>query len=27
MKIVVDENMPYAQELFSRKGQVVRVPG
>lgn len=27
MKIVVDENMPYAQELFSRKGEVVRVPG
>ncbi|WKX25551.1 4-phosphoerythronate dehydrogenase PdxB [Tatumella ptyseos] len=27
MKIVVDENMPYAQELFSRKGEVIRVPG
>ncbi|WP_241569227.1 4-phosphoerythronate dehydrogenase PdxB [Rosenbergiella collisarenosi] len=27
MKIVVDENMPYAQELFSRQGEVVRVPG
>ncbi|MFT8210800.1 MAG: DUF3410 domain-containing protein [Symbiopectobacterium sp.] len=27
MKIVVDENMPYARELFSRVGDVVAVPG
>lgn len=27
MKIVVDENMPYAHELFSRTGDVVAVPG
>ena len=27
MKIVVDENMPYARELFSRTGDVVAVPG
>ncbi len=27
MKIVVDENMPYARELFSRTGEVVAVPG
>lgn len=27
MKIVVDENMPYARELFSRVGEVVAVPG
>ena len=27
MKIVVDENMPYAEALFSRHGRVVRVPG
>lgn len=27
MKILVDENMPYARELFSRLGEVVAVPG
>ncbi|WP_058912735.1 4-phosphoerythronate dehydrogenase PdxB [Entomohabitans teleogrylli] len=27
MKIVVDENMPYARELFSRLGEVKAVPG
>ena len=27
MKILVDENMPYARELFSRTGNVVTVPG
>ena len=27
MKILVDENMPYARELFSRTGHVVAVPG
>ncbi|MBJ7221397.1 MULTISPECIES: 4-phosphoerythronate dehydrogenase PdxB [unclassified Brenneria] len=27
MKIVVDENMPYARELFSRLGEVQAVPG
>ncbi|MFB6434594.1 MAG: DUF3410 domain-containing protein [Candidatus Malihini olakiniferum] len=27
MKIVVDENMPYARKLFSRVGDVVSVPG
>lgn len=27
MKIVVDENMPYARELFSRLGEVLAVPG
>ncbi|NGE24576.1 erythronate-4-phosphate dehydrogenase, partial [Klebsiella pneumoniae] len=27
MKIVVDENMPYAETLFSRLGDVVAVPG
>lgn len=27
MKIVVDENMPYARELFSRVGEVQSVPG
>ena len=27
MKILVDENMPYARELFSRTGEVVAVPG
>ena len=27
MKILVDENMPYARELFSRTGDVVAVPG
>ncbi|QUG74948.1 4-phosphoerythronate dehydrogenase PdxB [Erwinia sp. E602] len=27
MKILVDENMPYARELFSRTGNVVAVPG
>ncbi|WP_336139134.1 4-phosphoerythronate dehydrogenase PdxB [Erwinia sp. CGal63] len=27
MKILVDENMPYACELFSRTGDVVAVPG
>ena len=27
MNIVVDENMPYARELFSRLGEVVAVPG
>ncbi len=27
MKIVVDENMPYARDLFSRLGEVVSVPG
>ncbi|MCT2386587.1 4-phosphoerythronate dehydrogenase PdxB [Erwinia pyrifoliae] len=27
MKILVDENMPYARELFSRTGDVVTVPG
>lgn len=27
MKILVDENMPYARELFSRTGSVVAVPG
>ena len=27
MKILVDENMPYARELFSRTGEVLAVPG
>lgn len=27
MKILVDENMPYARELFSRLGEVIAVPG
>ena len=27
MKILVDENMPYARELFGRTGSVVAVPG
>ncbi|EEC7187831.1 4-phosphoerythronate dehydrogenase, partial [Escherichia coli] len=27
MKILVDENMPYARELFSRLGDVQAVPG
>jgi erythronate-4-phosphate dehydrogenase len=27
VKILVDENMPYARELFSRTGQVLAVPG
>jgi erythronate-4-phosphate dehydrogenase len=27
VKILVDENMPYARELFSRTGEVVAVPG
>ena len=27
MKILVDENMPYARELFSRLGEVRAVPG
>jgi len=27
VKILVDENMPYARELFSRTGNVVAVPG
>ncbi len=27
MKILVDENMPYARELFSRTGEVKAVPG
>ncbi len=27
MKILVDENMPYAAELFSRLGEVQAVPG
>ncbi len=27
MKILVDENMPYARELFSRLGEVNAVPG
>ena len=27
MKILVDENMPYARELFSRTGEVIAVPG
>ena len=27
MKILVDENMPYARELFSRLGNVKAVPG
>ncbi|MFU9136782.1 4-phosphoerythronate dehydrogenase PdxB [Erwinia tasmaniensis] len=27
VKILVDENMPYARELFSRTGHVVAVPG
>ena len=27
MKIVVDENMPYARELFSRLAEVVAAPG
>lgn len=27
MKILVDENMPYARELFSRTGDVIAVPG
>ncbi|MBS0846790.1 4-phosphoerythronate dehydrogenase PdxB [Citrobacter sp. JGM124] len=27
MKILVDENMPYAHDLFSRLGEVIRVPG
>jgi len=26
VKILVDENMPYARELFSRTGEVVAVP-
>ncbi len=27
MKILVDENMPYARELFSRLGDVQAIPG
>ncbi len=27
MKILVDENMPYARDLFSRLGEVTAVPG
>ena len=27
VKILVDENMPYARELFSRLGDVTAVPG
>ena len=27
VKILVDENRPYARELFSRTGDVVAVPG
>lgn len=27
MKILVDENMPYAEELFRRLGDVQAVPG
>lgn len=27
MKIVVDENMPYAEQLFSKFGEVIAVPG
>ncbi|BAH82964.1 4-phosphoerythronate dehydrogenase [Candidatus Ishikawella capsulata] len=27
MKIVIDDNMPYALELFSRTGKVISVPG
>lgn len=27
MKVVVDENMPYARELFSRNADVIAVPG
>jgi len=27
VKILVDENMPYARELFSRTGEVVAIPG
>ncbi len=27
VKILVDENMPYARELFSRTGEVIAVPG
>ncbi|VEB56474.1 erythronate-4-phosphate dehydrogenase [Salmonella enterica subsp. enterica] len=27
VKILVDENMPYARELFSRLGEVKAVPG
>ncbi|MRT58113.1 4-phosphoerythronate dehydrogenase PdxB [Enterobacteriaceae bacterium RIT693] len=27
MKILVDENMPYARDLFSRLGEVIAVPG
>lgn len=27
MKILVDENMPYARELFGRTGEVIAVPG
>ena len=27
MKILVDENMPYARDLFARLGEVTAVPG
>jgi erythronate-4-phosphate dehydrogenase len=27
VKILVDENMPYARELFSRLGDVQAIPG
>lgn len=27
MKIIVDENMPYAEELFSQIGEVILKPG
>ncbi len=27
LKILVDENMPYARDLFSRLGEVTAVPG
>ncbi|OUJ48919.1 4-phosphoerythronate dehydrogenase, partial [Vibrio parahaemolyticus] len=27
MKIIVDENMPYAEELFSQLGEVILKPG
>ncbi|MFP1591731.1 hypothetical protein ACLB1M_18525 [Escherichia coli] len=27
MKILADENMPYARDLFSRLGEVTAVPG
>ncbi|MFP1527250.1 hypothetical protein ACLB1R_03640 [Escherichia coli] len=27
VKILVDENMPYAREIISRLGEVIAVPG